>query len=69
MGAYRDTFLLNKTPDENNNAKFGYDEPNGVKLDINFVKNHMDKIFNNSYDVYCPHQITEPTGFTIFTKK
>jgi hypothetical protein len=56
-------------PDENNNAKFGYDEPNGVKLDINYVKNHMDKIFDNSYDVYYPHQITEPTGFAIFTKK
>ena len=56
-------------PDENNNAKFGYDEPNGVKLDINFVKNHMDKIFDNSYDVYYPYQITEPTGFAIFTKK
>jgi hypothetical protein len=57
-------------PDENGNAKFAFDKYKGSNLDLKYVKNHIDKIFNNEYDVYYPTEITgNPCGWAIFTPK
>lgn len=56
-------------PDENGNAKFLYDKYTGGNLDFNYVKDKIDKIFNNSYDMYMPDKVIEPSGYAIFTKK
>jgi hypothetical protein len=58
-------------PDENGKAKFNYDTfPSlGVSITMDYVKNNIDKIFKNSYNVYMPNKTIEPPGYAIFTKK
>jgi len=44
-------------PDENGNAKFGFDSYNNVKLDFDLIKDYIDKIYNSEYDYHYTSKI------------
>lgn len=44
-------------PDENNNPMFGYDSYNGVNLDINLIKNHIESIYEGNYEFHYSKEI------------
>lgn len=44
-------------PDENGNAKFGFDSYDGKNLDFNLIENYIEKIYDSNYDYHYTSEI------------
>lgn len=53
-------------PDENGNAKFGFDTYKDVKLCIEYIQDSLDKIYTNGYDFYYTSEIEFINAGTIY---
>jgi|10_taG_2_1085330.scaffolds.fasta_scaffold04360_9 hypothetical protein len=50
-------------PDENNNAKFGFDTYEGQKLDLSYIKNALEEIYGeNGYTYYYSTEVALNSG-------
>jgi len=45
------------TVEDGSGSKFGYDEYSGVPLSYEYIKNKLDKIYNNNYDYHYTSKI------------
>lgn len=58
-------------PDQNGNPKFGFDQYQNQKLDYEYVKQNIEKIYDNQFEHYCLHEcdLSINSGVGIFIPK